>query len=97
MASALTPTGSTHQWRQLRAAWAERIAEAGSWPCWRCPDPILPGMRWCLGHTTDRALGGTDDHLAPEHKRCSDSSGGRLGNTLRKARTTHRRTPSRSW
>lgn len=95
MPSALTNQGSTWAWRNLRNDWQQRINDAGGWTCWRCHHPIHPHTPFHLGHTTDRALGGNDDHLAPEHPRCSTSAGGKLGSQLQKLR--HRPTPSRSW
>ena len=75
MASALRSTGSTRQWRKLRAAMEQRLVDHGALPCWRCGLPVTPDMPWNLGHVVDRALGGDDSALAPEHRRCSDSSG----------------------
>jgi hypothetical protein len=83
-ASALTPSGSTHRWKTLRATYARLLPL----PCWRCGamierDPPGTPFRtsgWVLGHVgLNRCEGAGDDHLAPEHRRCSDQSGGVLG------------------
>jgi len=78
--SALTPAGSTRAWRQLRAAWNLRLinAAAAGHPiaCPRCAKPIHPNQAWDLGHTIDRAAGGTDrDGLQPEHAACNRRAG----------------------
>lgn len=69
--------GSSHQ--ALRRRWANRVA-AGEVNCWRCGDPIKPGMEWDLGH---------DDHdrskyKGPEHARAADCREG--GNRATKGR-----------
>ena len=51
--------------------------DAGALPCWRCGRLILPTDARTLGHGVDRALGGGDDRLLPEHAGCSARSGGR--------------------
>lgn len=55
-------------------------------PCARCGLPVFPDMRWHVGHQIDRALGGgnTSDNLWPEHGRCNESAGGRLGHKMRR-------------
>lgn len=57
-------------------------------PCWRCGRIITPEMPWVAGHIVSRHDGGTDDphNLRPEHRRCSDSSGGRVGGRITAAR-----------
>ena len=67
MPSALHDSGSTRRWRNLRAAHALTLPR----PCWRCGATIQPTDVWDLGHVVDRVDGGNDDHLAPEHRRCS--------------------------
>jgi hypothetical protein len=61
--------GNAHQ--KLRKVWEKRIEAAdyatGYVACARCLKPILPGMKWDLGH---------DDHdrskyTGPEHRRCN--------------------------
>ena len=71
MTSALTPRGSTSAWRRLRALHQATLPL----PCWRCGQTINPTDRWQLGHLIDRADGGTDAHLAPEHAHCGSSAG----------------------
>lgn len=66
----------------LRARWAPLVA-SGSVCCRRCGLPIAPGSPWDLGHAVDRALGGSDHDVAPEHARCNRSAGGRLAAQLR--------------
>jgi hypothetical protein len=65
--------GDTRAWRRLREMYGRSLPL----PCWRCGRMIRPGQAWSLGHLVDRWVGGTDDRLAPEHRRCSDESGGR--------------------
>jgi len=70
-------------------AWAAlRVAYARSLPCacWRCGRMIEVGDEWHLGHVTDRALGGSDARLAPEHAACSRSAGARLGVVIARMR-----------
>ena len=68
----------------LRAQWQPAV-DAGTVDCGKCHLPIVPGSRWKLGHLVDRALGGTTaDGLHPEHAFCSDSSGGRLAQAMRR-------------
>lgn len=69
--SALTPQGSTRAWRKLRALYAATLPQ----PCWRCGHPITPTQPWQLGHIVDRADGGDDTRLAPEHRSCGSSAG----------------------
>ena len=83
--SALRPAGSTRAWRVRRAAWVPLVA-AGAVLCPRCGLPILRHQAWDLGHQVDRAAGGEDDRLRPEHASCNRSAGGRAG-----AHTTNRR------
>ncbi len=80
MSSALNGDGSTRRWRKLRAWYAMTLPRA----CWRCGQMIRPGDAWDLGHVVDRARGGSDDRLAPEHQACSRSAGGELGVQLRR-------------
>lgn len=42
------------------------LIATGAVRCWRCHQPIHPAQPWDLGHTTDRAFGGTT--TAPEHR-----------------------------
>lgn len=60
--------------------------------CWRCglPIPPLPESGWVAGHVIARKDGGTDDYsnLRPEHRRCSDTSGGRVAAAMLNARRT---------
>ena len=75
----------------LRARIQSQIEDGGV-PCARCPFPILPGQRWDIGHTIDRAIGGTDaDGLSPEHARCNRAAGGRLGHQLAGHKVTVKR------
>ena len=89
--SALTPRGSTSAWRRLRAQYQATLPQ----PCWRCGHVIQPTDRWQLGHLIDRADGGTDNHLAPEHARCGSSAGATAqGARARAARTAAAGPPS---
>jgi hypothetical protein len=65
--------GYDAQHRALRADWSTKV-DAGTVDCWRCGERIAPGSRWHLGHADDRAT-----HVGPEHERCSQASGSRLG------------------
>lgn len=62
----------------------------------RCTGLMVDPKRMHLDHTVARALGGKHgDRIicAP----CNTSSGARLGNALRRARTQRRRAQSRAW
>lgn len=78
--SSLTPNGSTRQWRKLRAAWTAKIEMAAALgepvTCWRTGKPIYPTDTWDLGHRTDRADGGTDADVWPEHATPNRAAGG---------------------
>ena len=74
----------SRHWARLRAGWQVRIDQAGGLPCWRCGRTIVPGDPWDLGHVIARALGGTDDDLAPEHRHCSRVAGGELGLAIKR-------------
>lgn len=91
MASALTENGSTRRWRRIRAAYALTLPVA----CWRCGKLIQQTDEWDLGHVVDRARGGGDDQLAPEHSKCSRAAGVRLARRLK--REGRILPPSRDW
>jgi hypothetical protein len=80
--SALTARGGSHQWEVLRGLYAQLLP----CKCWRCDRIISPSEPWHLGHIVDRALGGSDDLLWPEHARCSHRSGAELGVRLARLR-----------
>jgi hypothetical protein len=64
--------------KQLRRRLAIEIAR-GSVNCARCGRPILPTMKWDLGHLDG---GGPNDYNGPEHRRCSRGTAGNgLANT----------------
>jgi hypothetical protein len=44
---------------------------------------IRPGDEFDLGHRTDKARGGSDADVAPEHRSCSRRAGGHLAVELR--------------
>jgi hypothetical protein len=69
--------GNAHQ--KLRKLWAIRVA-AGGVNCWRCGNPILPGMEWDLGHSDyDRSV-----WMGPEHARqCNRAAAGRKAGAMR--------------
>ena len=75
----------TKGWKRLRDEWRLRIDSQGGVICWRCAQLIRPGQRFHLGHVVDRALGGDESQLAPEHVLCSTSAGGELSVMLRRA------------
>ena len=57
--------------------------------CRRCGVEILPSdpeTTWHAGHREDRAAGGTEDGIEPEHATCNTSAGGRLGASITNAR-----------
>ena len=69
-------------WDALRVVYARSLPCA----CWRCGEMIEVGDPWHLGHVVDRALGGSDARLAPEHAGCSRSAGARLGVVIARMR-----------
>lgn len=83
--SALRPSGSTREWRKIRARFEILISTLGSLPCRRCGRAITSADDWHLGHPEEapRALGGDDSDLWPECVPCSTSAGATLGNKLR--------------
>ena len=90
MSSALNGDGSSRAWRKLRAAYAATLPCA----CWRCGEMIEAGSPWHLGHVVDRAAGGGDERLAPEHASCSSRAGARLAVRRRRWGALP---PSRDW
>jgi hypothetical protein len=75
----MTDSRSSRQWRKLRASFAARLPL----PCARCGAMVSLSDTWDLGHAVDRALGGADDAVWPEHRRCNRSAGGHLAVELR--------------
>jgi len=69
-------------WAALRVAYGRMLPCA----CWRCGCLIELGEPWHLGHVIDRALGGSDARLAPEHADCSRRAGARLGVVIARMR-----------
>lgn len=90
MSSSLRPTGSTWQWRKLRAAWTAKIEMAAALgepvTCWRTGKPIYPTDQWDLGHKFDRADGGTDADVWPEHATPNRAAGAARTNSRRRTR-----------
>lgn len=73
------PRWGGYRAQKLRAAWKPRI-EAGDVLCYRCGQPILPGTRWDLDHTTAKLhLDSSDmfnpDLLHPSHAYCNRRHG----------------------
>jgi len=56
--------GSAH--RALRSHWQRVIASGQPVACWRCKQPVTPGMEWHMGHTDDGSR-----HAGPEHAKCN--------------------------
>ena len=65
--SALTRTGSTYKWRQLRAHYAAQLPT----PCVRCGLPVNATEDWHLDHLIPRNQGGGDDLIGPAHAACN--------------------------
>ena len=83
--------GPHHQ--RLRRAWAEHIQREGSAPCWRCPRPILLGMKWDLGHDdVDRTI-----VRGPEHQRCNRATATHGRATAARRLHTLRQGAQRAW
>jgi hypothetical protein len=59
--------GGGHDHQQLRREWSAKV-DAGDVICWRCGNPIEPGMPWDLGH-----VDGSNYRLyaGPEHRECN--------------------------
>lgn len=58
-------------------------------PCRRCGGLITPDdpeSSWHAGHREDRAAGGTEDGIEPEHAKCNTSAGGKVGAAITNAR-----------
>lgn len=70
----------SHAWRTRRRE-LQQVINQGRTNCWRCNQPIPPHQpaAWDLGHTRDRANGGTIGETRPECTDCNRSAGGRLG------------------
>lgn len=63
-------------------------------PCRRCGGAILPTdpeTSWHAGHREDRAAGGTEDGIEPEHAKCNTSAGGKLGAAITNSQRASRR------
>lgn len=97
MGSMVSAAGAPRRWRRIREEWHRRLPL----PCGQCGEPVSPGEPWSLGHMLPRAAGGGDEagNLWPEHRRCSDRSGARLGGLRAAERRGGARTlpPSREW
>lgn len=95
--SALKPAGGSREWGRIRARWAGRLPV----PCGQCGGMVTPDQPWSLGHRVPRSHGGTDEegNLWPEHRGCSDRSGGREGRAAQLAAVPASRDlpPSREW
>jgi len=76
MTSALTAKGSTRRWRELRAAWSNRLPV----PCVRCGNPVEPGSNWHLDHPVPREAGGRDSEARPAHAACNLAAGAAFWN-----------------
>jgi hypothetical protein len=87
---------SSRSWKRLRATWAAAIA-TGRVDCWRCGQRIDAGQPWDLGHRVAVRLGGSDEHVHPEHRRCSRSAGGELSVEVRRNGGHVYPPPSREW
>ena len=73
-------------------------------PCWRCGQIITVDMQWVAGHVRGRHEYGDDDspsNLLPEHRKCSDRSGGqlraRITNTNKKKQSRQIETRGLQW
>jgi hypothetical protein len=74
-----TARGYGHDHQKLRKRIAALVA-AGKAVCWRCGYPILPGIRWDLGHSdVDRSR-----YMGPEHQYCNRAAAARRGNRMRR-------------
>lgn len=78
----------------------QQLAQLLPVPCARCGKPVLPGMKWDLGHVVeiDRDPEGMWDPslIRIEHAHCNRAAGARYSNRKRAGR---RRIPptSREW
>lgn len=80
--SALSKTGSTYLWRQIR----ERVLTRDMHTCYYCGQEANT-----VDHVIPRRLGGDDslDNLVAACKRCNYSKGGRFFDSVRTPTTPH--------
>jgi hypothetical protein len=98
------PEREAREARIVQAKWGGRASTNARakcrlmlpWVCRRCGDMIRPEdpeSSWHAGHREDRAAGGTEDGIEPEHARCNTSAGGKVGaaitNAQRAQQPTH--------
>ena len=71
------------KWGGQRSTRARKICRAMlPHACRKCGEVINrddPESSWDAGHREDRADGGTDDGIEPEHAHCNRSAGGKRG------------------
>lgn len=53
-------------------------------PCIECGNPVMPDMKWHVGHKTAAARGGkpTIANTGPAHAACNLRAGGKLGASI---------------
>ncbi|WP_157602034.1 HNH endonuclease [Promicromonospora kroppenstedtii] len=79
-----------------RAHWRTRLPQ----PCYLCGKPVLPTQRWVVEHMVPRSQGGSLTARSNQwvsHRTCSDSSGGQLAQSKRKANEAADRREFRDW
>lgn len=81
------PVPAKKKWGGRKATNARARCKAMlPWVCRRCGGMIprdAPDSTWDVGHAEDRAAGGTDTGLEPEHAKCNRSAGGKAGAAIR--------------
>ncbi len=81
---------ATRKWGGRRSTAARAKCRAMlPWACRKCGgiiSPDDPESSWDAGHAEDRAAGGSDLGIEPEHAHCNRSAGGKVGAAIVNAR-----------
>jgi 5-methylcytosine-specific restriction endonuclease McrA len=71
--------------------WRARLKATLPAPCSRCGIDVMPTDPWDVDHLTSMAEGGTTigSNLAPAHRGCNRSAGGKLARSRDAAKRNH--------